>query len=106
MHGKVSRVHHHGRGVFRGLNGSFAATRYHSLVIDRDTCPPELSIEAESDDGLIMAAAHVSRPMHGVQFHPESILSERSDTLIRNFLDIARRWREAPRQDRPLAVAG
>ena len=76
MHGKVSRIEHNARGIFRGLNGPFEATRYHSLVIERSTAPPELEVSAEIDDGLIMAVAHRDRPVYGVQFHPESIASE------------------------------
>jgi anthranilate synthase component II len=100
MHGKVSTIAHSGRGLFRGVNGPFEATRYHSLVIERGSCPADLSIEAETRDGLIMAAQHRSEPISGVQFHPESIMSEHGATIIRNFLDIARTWGNAkgPRQ--------
>jgi anthranilate synthase component 2 len=89
MHGKLSRISHNGRGVFRGVNGSFQATRYHSLVIDRKSAPPELEITAETEDGLIMGVSHRSAPVHGVQFHPESILSEHGRVVLRNFLDLA-----------------
>ena len=89
MHGKLSLISHNGRGVFRGVNGSFQATRYHSLVIDRKSAPPELEITAETDDGLIMGVSHRSAPVHGVQFHPESILSEHGRVVLRNFLDLA-----------------
>ena len=89
MHGKVSRISHNARGVFRGLNGPFQATRYHSLVIERSTAPQELEVSAESDDGLIMAVAHRERPVYGVQFHPESIASEHGRDILRNFLDLA-----------------
>jgi anthranilate synthase component II len=90
MHGKVSRVTHRARGLFRGVNGPFEATRYHSLVIRRETVPPTLDITAETDDGLIMAIEHRERPVYGVQFHPESIASEHGRVLIGNFLDLAR----------------
>ncbi len=90
MHGKVSRIHHNARGLFRGVNGPFQATRYHSLVIERKTAPPELEITAETDDGLIMAVEHRERPVYGVQFHPESIASEHGRTILNNFLDLAR----------------
>ena len=90
MHGKVSRVSHNARGMFRGVNGPFQATRYHSLVIDRETAPPELEITAETDDGLIMAVEHRERPVYGVQFHPESIASEHGRTMLANFLELAR----------------
>ncbi len=89
MHGKVSRISHHANGLFRGLNGPFQATRYHSLIIERSSTPPELEISAESDDGLIMAVEHRDRPVYGVQFHPESIASEHGRQILRNFLDLA-----------------
>jgi anthranilate synthase component II len=89
MHGKVSTVSHNGRSVFRGINGDFAATRYHSLVVARDTCPRELEVTAETDDGLVMGVAHRDLPIHGVQFHPESIASEYGHEILANFLRIA-----------------
>ena len=95
MHGKVSRVSHRSRGLFRGVNGPFQATRYHSLIIRRETAPPELEITAETDDGLIMAVQHRDLPVHGVQFHPESIASEHGHVLIANFLEIARAFNAA-----------
>jgi len=95
MHGKISAIRHQGRGLFRGINGPFDATRYHSLVIERASCPDMLSVEAETADGLIMAASHREWPICGVQFHPESIMSEHGATIIRNFLDIAAAWRDA-----------
>lgn len=92
MHGKISEVRHHGDSLFRGINGPFKATRYHSLVVDRATCPKVFDVAAESDDGLIMALSHKRYPVHGVQFHPESILSEHGATIMRNFLDLAAVW--------------
>ena len=92
MHGKLSTVTHTGRGLFRGVNGPFQATRYHSLIVRRESAPPELEITAETDDGLIMAVEHRERPVHGVQFHPESIASEHGRLLIGNFLELARRF--------------
>ncbi len=89
MHGKLSRITHNARGLFRGLNGRFQATRYHSLVIERSTVPDELEISAESDDGLIMGVEHRERPVYGVQFHPESVASEHGHQILRNFLDLA-----------------
>ena len=89
MHGKVSRISHHAGGLFRGLNGPFQATRYHSLIIERSSAPSELEISAESDDGLIMSVEHRDRPVFGVQFHPESIASEHGRQILRNFLDLA-----------------
>ncbi|AWB22938.1 aminodeoxychorismate/anthranilate synthase component II [Methylobacterium currus] len=91
MHGKVSQVQHRASGLFRGINGPFAATRYHSLIVDRATCPQDLGVTAEAD-GLIMALEHAERPVHGVQFHPESILSQHGQTMVRNFLDLASAW--------------
>jgi anthranilate synthase component 2 len=97
MHGKVSAVRHKGETVFRGINGPFQATRYHSLVIDRASIPDDLAITAETDDGLVMGASHRHDPVHGVQFHPESILSEHGLTIFRNFLDLAAAWNVARR---------
>ncbi|HEX9490081.1 MAG TPA: aminodeoxychorismate/anthranilate synthase component II [Stellaceae bacterium] len=89
MHGKVSRIRHGGSGVFAGLANPFAATRYHSLIVDRAGLPPALAITAETEDGIIMGVAHRERPVHGVQFHPESIASEGGHDLLRNFLRLA-----------------
>jgi anthranilate synthase/aminodeoxychorismate synthase-like glutamine amidotransferase len=90
MHGKTSQITHDGRGVFRGLPDPFTATRYHSLVVARDTVPPVLEVTAESDDGLVMGLRHRELPIEGVQFHPESILTESGHSLLENFLDAAR----------------
>jgi anthranilate synthase component II len=92
MHGKLSEIKHNGEGIFRGINRPFKATRYHSLVVQRAELPPELNVTAETDDGLIMGLAHRALPVHGVQFHPESIASENGHVILRNFLDIAARW--------------
>jgi anthranilate synthase component II len=89
MHGKLSRVHHNGRSVFRGLNNDFLATRYHSLTIAPESMPSDLEITATSDDGVIMGVMHKNHPVHGVQFHPESIASENGHALLANFLRIA-----------------
>ena len=94
MHGKVSDVEHRGEAVFRGINGPFRATRYHSLVVDRRTCPANLAITAETRDGQIMGLSHRVLPVHGVQFHPESILSEHGATIMKNFFDLASAWNE------------
>ncbi|MDR7037998.1 MULTISPECIES: anthranilate synthase component II [Methylobacterium] len=91
MHGKVSTIEHGATGVFRGINGPLQATRYHSLVVDRAGCPGDLAVTAEAD-GLIMGLEHRSRPVHGVQFHPESILSQHGTQILRNFLEIAAAW--------------
>jgi len=90
MHGKISRVSHNAKGLFRGVNGPFAATRYHSLIVERASAPDDLEVIAETDDGLIMAMSHRTLPVHGVQFHPESIASEHGKTILKNFLDLAR----------------
>ena len=90
MHGKTSRISHTGKGLFRGLNSGFEATRYHSLTVNRDGLPEALEITATSDDGLIMGLQHRQLPLHGVQFHPESIASENGHALLQNFLTIAR----------------
>ncbi len=87
MHGKVSRIHHHGTGVFRGLPTPYDATRYHSLAIERDTCPAELEVTAWTEDGEIMGLRHRALPVEGVQFHPESILTQHGHALLRNFLE-------------------
>lgn len=94
VHGKLSMMRHEGQGIFRGINAPFNATRYHSLVVDRPTLPDDLAVTAETDDGLIMGLRHRSLPVHGVQFHPESIASEHGHAMLRNFLDIARDWNE------------
>ncbi len=86
MHGKVSSIHHSGKGVFAGLPSPYPATRYHSLAIERATCPAELEVTAWTDDGEIMGVRHRSLPVEGVQFHPESILTEHGHALLRNFL--------------------
>ncbi len=90
MHGKLSRIHHGGESVFRGLEDGFQATRYHSLVVDRATLPASLEVTAETDDGLIMGLRHKTHPVHGVQFHPESIASEHGHALLKNFLRASR----------------
>ena len=92
MHGKLSAISHTGRGVFRGLEGPFKATRYHSLVVDRVGLPRDLLVNAETDDGLVMGLMHAELPVHGVQFHPESIASQHGHRMLRNFLDLAEAW--------------
>ncbi len=87
VHGKMGAMHHDGTGVFAGLPTPFDATRYHSLVVDRDSLPNSLRITAELEDGTIMGLQHSSLPMHGVQFHPESIRSEHGHALLQNFLN-------------------
>ena len=86
MHGKLSPVTHDGRGVFAGLPAPFAATRYHSLAIERESMPSELEVTATADDGEVMGVRHKSLDVEGVQFHPEAILSEHGHALLANFL--------------------
>ncbi|HVU42493.1 MAG TPA: aminodeoxychorismate/anthranilate synthase component II [Xanthobacteraceae bacterium] len=95
VHGKLSEIRHHGEGVFRGINAPFQATRYHSLVVERASLPPALHVTADTDDGLVMGLAHTRLPIHGVQFHPESIVSEHGHLMLKNFLDIAAAWNVA-----------
>jgi anthranilate synthase component 2 len=97
VHGKLSTIKHKGEGVLRGINAPFEATRYHSLVVKRESLPAELAVTAETDDGLVMAISHKQHPVHGVQFHPESIASEHGQTILKNFLDLAARWNAAKR---------
>jgi anthranilate synthase component II len=95
VHGKLSEIRHNGTGIFRGINAPFSATRYHSLVVERGSLPQDLTVTANTDNGLIMGLAHKRLPIHGVQFHPESIASEHGHLLLKNFLDIAAQWNEA-----------
>jgi anthranilate synthase component II len=104
MHGKISTIRHSGQSVFRGLNAAFEATRYHSLVVARETCPADLDVIAETADGLIMGLSHRRWPIHGVQFHPESILSEHGERILRNFLDLAGIWNRERRDKAASAV--
>ena len=90
MHGKVSAINHEGVSVFKGLNGPVNVTRYHSLTIDPQSMPDDLVVTASADDGTIMGIMHRHHPVHGVQFHPESIASEHGHHMLRNFLDIAK----------------
>jgi anthranilate synthase component 2 len=96
MHGKLSKVHHNGKSVFRGLNNDFLATRYHSLTIDPPSMPASLEVTATSADGVIQGVMHKTHPVHGVQFHPESIASENGHALLGNFLQIARDFSKVP----------
>jgi len=89
VHGKLGTIRHQGRGVFAGLPSPFQATRYHSLVVDRATLPAALEVTAELEDGTIMGLQHRTLPVHGVQFHPESIASEHGRALLANFLALA-----------------
>ncbi len=95
MHGKPSPVRHRGESVFAGLPDGFSAIRYHSLTVAPDSVPDCLTVTAETDDGVIMGVAHRDRPLHGVQFHPESIDTEHGHRLLQNFLDLTKERKEA-----------
>ena len=88
FHGKTSKIRHDGKTIFRGLDDPFTATRYHSLIVERKTLPRELATTAESDDGLIMGFRHRRYQLEGVQFHPESVLTQPGKQLLRNFLSL------------------
>jgi len=90
MHGKTSKINHSGKGLFRGLNSGFEATRYHSLIVRPQSLPDVLEVTASTADGLIMGMQHRNYPSHGVQFHPESIASENGHAILQNFLNLAR----------------
>ena len=89
MHGKVSEIFHDQKTLFKGLKNSFTATRYHSLIVDKESLPDCLEITAKTEDDIIMGLSHKTNPVHGVQFHPESIASEHGHDLLQNFMDIA-----------------
>jgi anthranilate synthase component 2 len=88
MHGKVSSIDHDSNGLFKGVPTPLQATRYHSLCLEKGTLPADLLVTAESEDGVIQGISHTSLPIHGVQFHPESVLSEYGEELVKNFLDL------------------
>lgn len=88
MHGKISRIHHDGKSIFKGLDQDFIATRYHSLIVEKDSLPDELEISATTADGLIMGLRHKEKSIEGVQFHPESILTEPGKALLKNYLEL------------------
>ena len=88
VHGKLGQMHHDSKSLFKGLPSPLDATRYHSLIVDRDTLPDELEITAWLDNGIIMGLQHKAKPIHGLQFHPESIRSQHGHAMLQNFLDI------------------
>jgi anthranilate synthase/aminodeoxychorismate synthase-like glutamine amidotransferase len=88
MHGKISRIHHDNKTIFKGVEQDFVATRYHSLIVERESLPKELEISATTADGLIMGLRHKEMLIEGVQFHPESILTEPGKKLLKNFLEL------------------
>ncbi len=102
VHGKTSEIWHDGRTVFAGLPNPFRATRYHSLVVDPHSLPAELEVSARSPDGLVMGLRHRHRPTEGVQFHPESVLTECGKELLRNFLRLVRGWHATRRWGKPV----
>jgi anthranilate synthase component 2 len=87
-HGKISKISHTDKGVFKGIPSPYPVTRYHSLIVERQTLPADLEITAETDDGLIMGLQHKTKPVHGVQFHPESIATEHGHALLKNFVGL------------------
>ena len=89
MHGKVSEISHENKTIFNGFKSPFDATRYHSLIVERDSLPECLEITSETEDGIIMGLSHKEHPVHGVQFHPESIASEHGHDILKNFIKIA-----------------
>lgn len=93
VHGKLATIIHEGKSVFRGINGPFKATRYHSLVVDKASLPANVEDTAQTD-GLVMGLSHKERPSHGVQFHPESIASEHGHLILKNFIELAKAWNE------------
>ena len=105
MHGKLSVIHHTGKGLFAGLPDRFEVTRYHSLVVEKSSLPDCLEITAETDDGIIMGLQHREHPVHGVQFHPESIASEHGHGILANFLKLAGFEPKAVHKSRPSAAA-
>lgn len=90
VHGKTDSVTHKGAGLFKGIPSPLTVTRYHSLIVERATLPPELDITAENAEGLVMALQHKTKPVYGVQFHPESIASEHGHALLKNFVAVTR----------------
>ncbi len=88
MHGKTSHITHNGTGIFEGLENPIEITRYHSLIIEKETIPDVLDITAETEDGIIMGVSHKTKPIHGVQFHPESIATQHGHAMLQNFVKI------------------
>ena len=99
VHGKLSTITHRSETIFRGINAPFRATRYHSLVVRRESLPTDLHVTAETD-GLVMAMSHRTQPIHSVQFHPESIASDHGHLILQNFLDLAQEWNQTGRGGR------
>jgi anthranilate synthase/aminodeoxychorismate synthase-like glutamine amidotransferase len=102
MHGKLSGIEHKGQSVFEDVPSPFSATRYHSLVVDRTTLPNELEVTAETGE-IVMGLRHKALPIHGVQFHPESIASEHGHQILKNFIDLSADWNAKHRAKRPAA---
>ena len=104
VHGKLSEIRHAGTGVFRGIHGTFQATRYHSLIVERASMPDTLTVTAETSDRLVMGLSHKQLPLHGVQFHPESIASEHGHLILKNFLDLTAQWNAERGRQRATAM--
>jgi para-aminobenzoate synthetase component 2 len=104
MHGKTSTISHTGQGVFVGLDTALTVTRYHSLVVEPSTVPDALEVTATSEDGVIMGLRHRSFPIEGVQFHPESVLTDSGHTMLTNFLAMSKRWAETGSTSQPESV--
>ncbi len=100
MHGKTSMIHHNGQGLFRDIPSPFKATRYHSLIIDRESMPDTIEITAETERGEVMAISHCHYPVTGVQFHPESILTEYGNRVLLNFMDIVTGFHKEKKTER------
>lgn len=96
VHGKLGQMHHSGKSLFKGLPSPLAATRYHSLIVERETLPDALDVTAWLEDGTIMGLQHKTKPIHGLQFHPESIRSEHGHAMLKNFLDIVPAFTREP----------
>lgn len=94
MHGKITKIINNGQGLFQGLPKTFKVTRYHSLVVKKETIPPDYSVDSVAEDGAVMGIAHKVRPLYGVQFHPEAVCTEYGHQLLNNFCKIAERYRE------------
>ena len=99
MHGKVTEIHHNGTGLFAGLPEHFRVTRYHSLIVEKDSIPEEYQIDAMAEDGTVMAISHKTRPLYGVQFHPEAVLTEYGHELLKNFCHLTEEWQNCPAEE-------
>ena len=99
MHGKVSPVKNNGTGLFQGLPAVYDVTRYHSLVVSEEEFPEVLQVDARTEDGVIMALSHRTKPVYGVQFHPEAVLTEYGHELLKNYIDLCEKWKRKESED-------